>query len=241
MPVDIHGMYAALYAIQVMFDYTFNLILRAGQSPISSDNRLSTVCVIAHVSSRSPQIDTSSDVHPYASVNKTRKTPAASDDPYSMPVDTIAADHDELGYAVVSEEFKRARTMSKEATAMKKIAKKKPSNLSEDPYSTIDSLVTGSSDDPSSPPPVSPIKDDEIIQGFSPPPTPPPLAVSPEGQLSQVSDSCQDDIKQVWKYEGCESGGEILEGNHLTHDPTQKTNGESPCDPVDEGNIVPSE
>jgi hypothetical protein len=188
-----------------------------------------------------PKIDTSSDVHPYASINKARKKPASSDDPYSMPVDTIAADHDELGYAVVSEEFKRARTMSKEATAMKKIAKKKPSNLSEDPYSTIDSLVTGSSDDPSSPPPISPIKDDEIIQGFSPPPTPPPLAVSPEGQLSQVSDSCQDDIKQVWKYEGCESGGEILEGNHLTHDPTQKTNGESPCDPVDEGNIVPSE
>ena len=48
------GMYATLYAIYVLFDYTYNLILRTGQSPISSDNRLSTVrgsltCLVMHV------------------------------------------------------------------------------------------------------------------------------------------------------------------------------------------------
>ena len=37
------GMYATLYAIYVLFDYMYNLILRTGQFPISSDNRLSTV------------------------------------------------------------------------------------------------------------------------------------------------------------------------------------------------------
>ena len=36
------GMYATLYAIDVLFDYTYNLILRTRQSPISSDNQLST-------------------------------------------------------------------------------------------------------------------------------------------------------------------------------------------------------
>ena len=38
-------MHVTLYAIYVLFDYTYNLILRTGQSPISSDNRLSTVHV----------------------------------------------------------------------------------------------------------------------------------------------------------------------------------------------------
>ena len=40
------GMYVTLYAIYVLFDYTYNLILRTGESPISSDDQLSTVSLL---------------------------------------------------------------------------------------------------------------------------------------------------------------------------------------------------
>ena len=150
-------------------------------------------------------------------MDKSKKSKTAAEDTYSVPIDSVSTDHDELGYAVVSEEFKRARTMSKEAGAMKKPANKKVSKQNEDPYSTVDSLAIGSSEGPtlpaltpSPPPPISPIKDDIIIQEFCPPPTPPPMASSPEGDtLITTTGGSQGDVTHVHKLTVGNSNGNL--------------------------------
>ena len=127
-----------------------------------------------------------SDDHKYSLVDKSLKQAVQKKilKEASNPVE-----HDEMGYAVVSEEFKRARTLSKGLTDMRKVSG------GEDPYSTVNddlrldirqrAATSPPSSTPSPPPPISPIKDTDIIQEFCPPPTPPhPLLES-----SLMSDS----------------------------------------------------
>ena len=171
-------------------------------------------------------------------MDKSKKTKTSTDDVYSVPIDSISTDHDELGYAVVSEEFKRARTMSKEAGAMKKPANKKVSQQNEDPYSTVDSLAIGSSEGPtlpaltpSPPPPISPIKDDIIIQEFCPPPTPPPISISPEGDTSlTATGGSRGDVTHVHKLTVSNSNGNLSPEAELSPNLNQSIESESNTD-----------
>ena len=108
----------------------------------------------------------------------------------TLPSDA-ALEHDEMGYAVVSEEFKRARTMSRDPQAMRALVKKKAPETETSDYSVVaDDLrkmvLTGAVNGgegvvsspelpstPSPPPPISPIKDQDIILDFVAPETPP--------------------------------------------------------------------
>lgn len=153
-----------------------------------------------------------------------------------------------MGYAVVSEEFKRARTMSRDAQAMIALVKKKapaPSNHSPKTESSDYSVVaddlrkkvlTGAVDGgegvatspdllstPSPPPPISPIKDHDVVLEFCAPDTPPHPILDAE----ERSESSKPSSRQLMLSAGDASSPEVEQRGLLTES-------ENPYDVVDD-------
>lgn len=171
--------------------------------------------------------------HVYATVDKSKKQSEEEDDPLQRHMTLPAAstlEHDDMGYAVVSEEYKRARTMSKDAQAMRSLVKKKTQPAETSDYSVVaDDLrkmvLTGAVNDsegvvssldlpstPSPPPPISPIKDHDIVLEFCAPEPPP----HPATELEGGSDSSKPSPRQLMLSAGDASSPEVEQTGLVT-------------------------
>ena len=198
---------------------------------------IQTRALLLPVLSRTPK------AHVYSTVDKSKKLD--EDDPLPCPMTppptTSTLEHDDMGYAVVSEEFKRARTMSRDAQAMVALVKKKAPAAESSDYSVVaddlrKKVLTGTVDGdkgvvtspdllstPSPPPPISPIKDHDIVLEFCAPETPPhPILDAEEGSKSSKPSS-----RQLMLSAGDASSPEVEQRGLLTEP-------ENPYDVVDD-------
>ena len=189
-----------------------------------------------------PVLSRTPKAHVYSTVDKSKKSDEDDPPPCPMtPPTTSALEHDDMGYAVVSEEFKRARTMSRDAQAMTALVKKKAPAAESSDYSVVaddlrKKVLTGAVDGgegvvtspdllctPSPPPPISPIKDHDIVLEFCAPETPPhPILDAEEGSKSSKPSS-----RQLMLSAGDASSPEVEQRGLLTEP-------ENPYDVVDD-------